>query len=150
MRKTIYIIIFLVISMIVLVNILSLNNMSFFGFRTYKIGSGSMEPFLKVNDTIIVKNSDNYQINDIITYQNDKEYITHRIISINNGEIITKGDANNKEDEPITKDRIVGKLIYKFHLFGYINYLLSKPITWVLLFVIGLVITFLIPNKNEK
>ena len=107
-----------------------------------------MEPYLKINDLIIIKNSDNYKLNDIITFKNNNEYVTHRIIYITDDEIITKGDANNTEDKPITKDKIVGKLIYKFHVIGYINYLLSKPFTWILLFIIGLLITYLIPDKN--
>ena len=108
-----------------------------------------MVPYLKINDTIIIKKSDDYQLNDIVTYQNDNEYVTHRIISITENEIITKGDANNIEDDPITKDQIVGKLIYKFHIFGYISYLLSKPYTWILLLAIGFAVIYLIPDKKE-
>ena len=108
-----------------------------------------MVPYLKINDVIIIKNNDDYKINDIITYQNDNEYVTHRIISITENEIITKGDANNIEDDPITKDQIVGKLIYKFHIFGYISYLLSKPYTWILLLAIGFAVIYLIPDKKE-
>ena len=108
-----------------------------------------MVPYLKINDVIIIKNNDDYKINDIITYQNDNEYVTHRIISINDNEIITKGDANNTQDEPITKDQIVGKLIYKIHTLGFISYSLSKPMTWILLFVIGVIVTCLIPDKKK-
>ena len=35
--------------------------------------------------------------------------ITHRIVSIDGDTIITKGDYNNTEDEPITKNEIIGK-----------------------------------------
>ena len=109
-----------------------------------------MRPYLNVNDTIIVKASDNYKINDVVTYENGEDYVTHRIISINNSEIITKGDANNTQDDPITKDKIVGKLIYKFHIFGFLSFLLSKPFTWILLFIVGFLVTYFIPNKKEK
>ena len=150
MKKIIYSIIFVILLMALSLNILSICETSFFGFRVYKVGSGSMEPYLKINDTIIIKASDKYQINDIITYQNDNEYVTHRIISMTDNEIVTKGDANNTEDNPITKDQIVGKLIYKFHVIGFISYLLSKPFTWILLFIIGLAIVYLLPDKNEE
>ena len=150
MKKIVYTIIFVILLMALSLNILSLYGTSLFGFRIYKVGSGSMEPYLKINDTIIIKASDKYQINDIITYQNDNEYVTHRIISMTDNEIVTKGDANNTEDNPITKDQIVGKLIYKFHVIGFISYLLSKPFTWILLFIIGLAIVYLLPDKNEE
>ena len=150
MKKIIYTIIFTILFMFLLLNILSMFNLSLFGYRVYKVGSGSMEPNLKVNDIIVIKSTNDYKINDIITYKNNSEYVTHRIININNSEIITKGDANNTQDNPITKDLIVGKLIYKFHLIEFINYLLLKPFTWILLFIIGIIIICLIPDKKLK
>ena len=149
MKKILFIIFFIILSMALSLNILSFTNSSFLNMRIYRVGSGSMEPYLKINSLILIKKSNDYKINDVITYQNDDEYVTHRIISINDEEVITKGDANNKEDNPITKDKIVGKLIYKFHVFGFISYLLSKPLTWILIFVIGLIITYLIPDKQN-
>ena len=149
-KKIIYSIVLFILFMAFLLNVLSLSGISFFGLRIYKVGSGSMRPYLNVNDTIIVKTSDNYKINDVVTYENGEDYVTHRIVSINNNEIITKGDANNTQDDPITKDKIVGKLIYKFHIFGFLSYLLSKPFTWILLFIVGFLVTYFIPNKNEK
>ena len=150
MKKILFIILFIILSMALTLNILSFSNSSFLNMRIYRVGSGSMEPYLKINSLILIKESNDYKINDIITYQNGDEYITHRIISINDDEIVTKGDANNKEDDPITKDKIVGKLIYKFYVFGFISYLLTKPFTWILIFAIGLIITCLIPDKKEK
>lgn len=150
MKKILFIILFIILSMALTLNILSFSNSSFLNMRIYRVGSGSMEPYLKINSLILIKESNDYKINDIITYQNGDEYITHRIISINDDEVITKGDANNKEDDPITKDKIVGKLIYKFYVFGFISYLLTKPFTWILIFAIGLIITCLIPDKKEK
>ena len=150
MKKIIYIVVLIILFMAILLNVLSLSGISLLGFRIYKVGSGSMRPYLNVNDTIIIKKCDDYKLNDIVTYQNNEEYVTHRIVSINNSEIITKGDANNIQDDPITKDKIVGKLIYKFHIFGFLSYLLSKPFVWVLLFIVGFLVTYFIPNKKEK
>jgi signal peptidase len=150
MKKIIYIVVLIILFMAILLNVLSLSGISLLGFRIYKVGSGSMRPYLNVNDTIIIKKCDDYKLNDIVTYQNNEEYVTHRIVSINNSEIITKGDANNTQDDPITKDKIVGKLIYKFHIFGFLSFLLSKPFTWILLFIVGFLVTYFIPNKKEK
>ena len=149
MKKLLYIVVFTILLIFLSINIFSLLGVSLFGVRLYKIGSGSMEPYLKVNDLIIIRESDDYKIGNIVTFKNNGEYITHRIVSINGNEVITKGDANNMNDEPITRDKIVGKLIYKFHIFSFISYILYKRITWILVFVIGLII-YILPNKEMK
>ena len=139
--KTIgYIILVVLLLIIVLINLLSAIDITVFGFRTYKIGSGSMEPELKVNDLIVVKEFKNYEAGDIVTFDYNGYKVTHRIVSITDNEVITKGDANNTNDKPIKKEDIVGKVIYNFTAINYINYLLSKPLTWLLIIVIGLLI----------
>ena len=114
----------------------------------YKIGSGSMNPYLKINDLIIIKESDNYLVGDVITYEYMGEYITHRIIKIDSDEILTKGDANNIEDDPITREQIIGKLIFRLRFISFIGYLFLKPVTWLLLLIIGLLMTHFLPNKK--
>ena len=151
MKKIIYSIFVLFLVFVLLINILSMLNVSVFKIRLYKVGSGSMEPILKVNDIILVKENDEYQPNDIVTFIDEqKMVVTHRIIIINDEEIITKGDANNDEDKPIKKEMIIGKMIFKFRLFGYLNYLLSLPFTWILLFVIGISVVFLTSHKKTE
>lgn len=149
MKKIIYSILFTVLVIILIFNISSIYGISIFGYRIYKIGSGSMNPYLKVNDTIIIKESDIYNVNDVITFKEDNEYITHRIISVNGNEFITKGDANNTEDKPISKNQIIGKLVYKFHFMSYLNSIFATKSSWIILFVGGLLVTLLIPNKKE-
>ena len=139
--KTIgYIILVALLLIIVLINLLSAIDITVFGFRTYKIGSGSMEPELKVNDLIVVKEFKDYEAGDIVTFDYNGYKVTHRIVSITDSEVITKGDANNTNDKPIKKEDIVGKVIYNFTVINYINYLLSKPLTWLLILVILLLI----------
>lgn len=148
MKKIIYILLFSILFIILFINIFSLLNTSLFGFRIYKVGSGSMEPSLKINDLIIIRSSDDYKVQDIITYSNENEYITHRIISIKGNEVTTKGDANNISDEPITKDKIIGKLIYKFHVFSFMSYLFYKPGAWILIFIVGIILVYIMPDKK--
>ena len=148
MKKILKIIYVIIILIVVLINLFSIFHLSFFGFRLYRVGSGSMEPYLKVDDYILVKKQNEYKKDDVITYKIDKSYITHRIIEINEDKIITKGDANNTEDEPINKDNIIGKVILKVGVLGFIIYLFSRPLSWILLFIIGLLITILMPHKK--
>ncbi len=146
MKKIVSKVFLIIVIIAVLINVLSIFNLSFFGIRVYRVASGSMEPHLKIGNTILIKKSSRFKVGDVVTYKSDNEYVTHRIVSIDKDQIITKGDANNTEDKPITKKDIVGKLIYKFWIFGFINYLLLQPFTWVLLFIVGLIITIFIPN----
>ena len=141
MKKVLYRIFIFVVVFIIIVNIFSIFHASLFGFRLYRIATGSMVPYLNIND---------YKEGDVITYTSGETYVTHRIVSITDENIVTKGDANNTMDEPITKDNIIGKVVLKFGFLGFIIYLFSKPIIWVLLFIIGIVITAFLPDKKRK
>ncbi len=80
-------------------------------WRPYAIVTGSMEPAINRGDLIILKKTNNIQIGDIISYKRRHTVITHRVYSINNGKIITKGDANSAPDPyTITHSNIIGKV----------------------------------------
>lgn len=146
MKKVLTAFLYIVIALVLLFNICSRFNIPFLGFRVFRVGSGSMSPYLEVNNIIVVKSNKTYKINDVVTYINDGNYITHRIISISNEGIITKGDANNTEDALITKDDIVGKVVLRFKFLGYI---FSLRFSWIWIFIVGLIITILIPDKKK-
>ena len=84
------------------------------GYTFFIVASGSMSGTVGVNDMVIVKITDDFQVGDIVTYQADGYFVTHRIISINKDQIITKGDSNNTEDDPIGRDKIIGKVVAIF------------------------------------
>ena len=84
------------------------------GYTFFIVASGSMSGTVDINDMVIVKITDDYQVGDIVTYQADGYFVTHRIISINKNQIITKGDSNNTEDNPIEKSKIIGKVVAVF------------------------------------
>ncbi len=149
MKKILFGIFIFLILVFITINLLTIFNIPLFGYRIYRVGSGSMQPYLNINDIILVKKQKKYQVNDVVTYVNNNEYITHRIVSIKNDEIILKGDANNIEDKPIKNDSIIGKVIFKTVGFGFILYLFSKPIFWILLFIIGFIFTIFIPDKKK-
>ena len=90
-------------------------------YYIFQIVTGSMENELFAGDYIVVEKSDNYKVGDIITYMEDDYYITHRINEINESEIITKGDANNSSDNPISKDQIIGKYLFKERILTFLT-----------------------------
>lgn len=105
----------------------------FFGkpmnYRLFTVMSGSMEPTIGVGNIVIVKQSSDYGIGDVVTYvpKNDinsvhpKTTTTHRINDIDNeGVITTKGDANDAPDPfPIEREQILGKVVLSIALLGY-------------------------------
>ena len=110
----------------------------------YKIQSGSMVPELQVGEIIILVKQKNYKTKDIITYNVGNSYfITHRIVQTTEKGYITKGDANNTEDEKIvTKEQIQGKVIFHSQLLGIIYHYRY--------YVIGICIFFIIIKGKEK
>ena len=150
MRKIGYIVLTILLSLIIAFNLCSIFNVSFFHYRVYRIATGSMVPNLKVGELILVKDDSKYMVGDVVTYAKNNVYITHRIVQIDGDNVVTKGDNNNVNDDAITKNDVVGKMVYKLKIIGFINYLFSKPFTWILAFMIGIVIVLLIPNYKIK
>lgn len=83
-----------------------------FGYSIFSTETASMSPTMQIGDIVIVKIGEEAKEEDIITYKKDNALITHRIIEINGDSIIAKGDNNNTQDEEITKDAIVGKVVF--------------------------------------
>ncbi len=115
----------------------------------YTIVSPSMEPFIKVYDVIInrkIKPNEELKVGDVITFYSsslntDGYTITHRIydIKISEGKTyyITKGDNNQSVDVgSITRENIVGKMVYKINGLGKIQFFLSSRLGWVLIILI--------------
>lgn len=101
----------LVIWGFVQLNIQNKEYVNIFGYSILSTETGSMSPTIEVGDIIIIKIGDEIKENDIITYKQDDVLITHRIEKIDGDTIITKGDYNNIQDEPIKKDQVIGKAV---------------------------------------
>ena len=88
-----------------------------FGYRPVVILSGSMENELPTGSIVIVKKTKEVKENDILFFlSNNQTPVIHRYIATDeNGNFITKGDANSLEDlEPVTIDQVFGKVIKVF------------------------------------
>ena len=138
MKKILEIALIIIIIIILTFNVLSIFEISFFGFRMFKVASGSMEPSIPVNSLILIRKTDSYGKGDIITYKDYTNYTTHRIVEINENYIITKGDANNIEDKPIIKDLVVGKLVFSVNIFKFVSNVAVSPIFWIVIFFLGI------------
>lgn len=120
-----------------------------FGFGMTVVLSGSMEPELSVDDLLIVAPAETYEVGDVVVFQTQRTAVVHRIIAINGDEIITRGDANTGDDEPITKENIKGKVVFVIPLVGMLINFIKSPVGTILL--LGLAIWLLESSfKKEK
>jgi signal peptidase len=138
--------------------ILMWSNSGLLGFQPSIVASGSMQPNLNVGDiTIIIHTKpDDINIGDIIQYRTTEEPIIHRVIDkyTEAGQtwFITKGDANNAPDDPITPTQTVGKVILVIPKLGWISIYLKTAFTTAASFLqnnvtaayatIGLILTY--------
>lgn len=114
--------------------------------KIYNVETGSMEDKIHAGDYILLCRRDNYKVGDVITYTVDEYFVTHRIIKIENDMITTKGDANNIEDDGITKDQIVGKMIY---CGGILNIIINFKFA-IIAFLIGLYLLSCYITEEKK
>ena len=76
------------------------------------VTSQSMLPVLKRGDLVFIKGTDfeDIAVGSVIVFRHGEGMAVHRVVKIDGQTITTKGDANTKEDNPITSDDIVGRV----------------------------------------
>jgi len=89
-------------------------------YNIYLVSSQSMKPTINMGDMIVsapVKSlfNDGLKAETIITYEHGKEMIAHRVVSINDDSLITKGDAV-KDPDPWSVSLSDVKGIYLFKI----------------------------------
>lgn len=89
------------------------------------ITSGSMWPVLQEGDLIFIQGVSKKDIHegDIIVWRNPNGFTIHRVLKLNEDTLVTKGDANFTEDEPVKYEDVVGKTYQVFGKDARIPYL---------------------------
>ena len=98
-----------------------------FGYGAAVVLSGSMEPAFSKGDLIIVQETDQFQQDDIVVFQDVEFLVVHRIVSINDETVVTKGDANKTADEPIRISDIKGKVLFWIPYAGNVVSFIKTP-----------------------
>lgn len=140
-------------------------------FGLYTIISPSMEPKIKVYDTVVTVsvNPESIKIGDVISFISTSSIsrgllVTHRVINIttaSNDEIAfqTKGDNNLTADSAVAMaSNLVGKVIFKIPQLGRIQFFISQKSGWLMIVVLpalGVIIydfikLFKLLGVNEK
>jgi signal peptidase len=108
-----------------------------FGVGSAVVLSGSMEPAVSVGDLLIISRQDSYQVGDIVVYQSGRIAVTHRIVSISEDEVITRGDANNTEDDPIPPEHIKGEVVLIIPCVGYLVNIIKTPLVTLVIIALA-------------
>src|SRR3712207_175246 len=121
-----------------------------------------MEPVLKVNDVLIVRDGGSWGdplIGDIIVFNRPEggdRVIVHRIVDIDvdgDGDRVvrTRGDANPASipgtDYPIRQEDYIGKVIYVIPGIGIITKVISPPVNYI---IIAIILAILFFNRLGK
>ncbi len=146
LKSVIRILLLVLVALIIGINIYTINASRIagnavpmpFGVGAAVVLSGSMEPALSPGDLLIVAESDSYQVGDMVVYQDGRMAVTHRIVSITDSEVITRGDANNTEDSPIAPQQLKGKVVLAIPLVGYAINAIKTPIGTLCVFVLAI------------
>ncbi len=125
------------ISLIIIVQKVTNNKESFFGYRIFRVQTGSMIPKYQIGDVILVKKQDvdKIKVGDDVTYLGESSsvkgiLITHRVIDIQEvdgkKEFHTQGIANNLEDPVVYENQINGVVQFKMPILTLLCKLLNN------------------------
>lgn len=158
-KKILFALITFILSIILIYNIYNVVSLKILkkdlatvnGYAILEVVSGSMEPTIHVGDIIVIDTKPEYfNVEDIITfYDKAGAFVTHRIVSINDKEMLTKGDNNNSQDEVTTTDKIVGKYVTKINGGGKLLAALRSPFTMIMILIIGILVCVLLSTDKD-
>lgn len=100
----------------------------FAGLKPMYVSSESMEPAFYKGDLVVQASlselQENVSVGSVIAFKADwhnNDIVTHRVVKINDGDIVTKGD-NNVVNDPngITIDKVTGLIVGRVPLVGWL------------------------------
>ncbi len=118
MKKIIGNVIFWGVTILLLLILVS--QLGFLPFRMMYVRTGSMVPSFYPGDLAIVYVDKSLEVKsgDVIMFHAGNEPVLHRAIQVENGQITTKGDANNVADSQ-KLNRAEGKMLFTIPKIGY-------------------------------
>lgn len=138
------------------------SNKSVYGYRLFRIISGSMVPDYNIDEIVVCKDIDvnDIKVGDVVVYRGrigelNNKLIMHKVVDINredHGLIFhVKGIQNTASDPNVQSGQIVGKVVFKSqaltHVYALATSLYSSFII-VIILVINVFISFR-PTRRE-
>jgi signal peptidase I len=79
-----------------------------------KMAGKSMSPAIEESDSILIKSvpTDQLSVGDVILYASLSDTaVIHRIVRIEKGAVVTRGDFCSIDDAPVALTRVLGKVV---------------------------------------
>ncbi len=112
------------------------------GYDLRLVRSESMRPAVNMGDLIItgpLSGPINGELKPgtIVTYERNEELITHRVLSTDGDNLVTKGDAVEDPDSwPVTLSDVKGIYLFKIPYVGYVTSFVQTKFGWFLAIII--------------
>ncbi len=140
----------------ILLQKLSNNKFSLFGFGMYTVVSESMMPRYEIGDMILTKRvaEENLKKGDDVVYIGkvgdlNGRVITHEVQRINSDKtIVTKGINNDAEDPAIEYNQIYGKVIKKLVLLSLFSKLMNNSVLFYIIIFVPFSLLFFFDLKQ--
>ena len=107
-----------------------------FGFRQALVLTGSMEPAVQVGDWVVFKSQAVYEPGQIVLYQDNGQLVTHRVVDVLENQLVTQGDANNTPDQPVSHERVLGRMVLRVPQMGTLAWFFKTPVGLVILMIL--------------
>lgn len=127
------------------------------GIKPYIVLSGSMEPVIHTGAVAYVNtHATVYEPGDIVMFRMGEGLVTHRIVRMEDGQYVTKGDANETVDMVlVSEEQLVGSYLFQIPYLGYLAAELSPSrliaiAAWIfLLNGMSLLLTYVVEKAEE-
>jgi signal peptidase len=108
------------------------------GYSLYLVRSESMEPTINMGDLIIsAPVGEKIDEGDVVTFKLGDELVTHRIYTMSETSIQTKGDAVEDVDPwTITSADVQGKYLFKIPYVGYVTRFVQTKVGWFVTIIV--------------
>ncbi len=145
------IIIILGISYVIQITIMNKKYANVLGYSLFEVLTGSMEPTINIGDDVLIQITKDIQKGDIVVFDNKQNdnFILHRVVQINEENVVTKGDSNNVSDRAISKEDIIGKTLVIFPKLGKIQEFFRRPYIFIPLVDIIIISTLLVNYRKN-
>ena len=111
-------------------------------YEAQVVRSESMKPTLNMGDVVIIGPAEGkIKPGTIISYKVNGELVIHRVVSVEDGLIQTKGDANEDPDGwalPISN--VQGVFLCKIPYLGFLSAFVRTPLGWGVLVILPAVL----------
>lgn len=122
------------------------------GYSYYKVDNATLEPDIRKNNIVILKDSEDIEVGDYVTFLEGekKEVVLRKVVERNEYKLvvdITNNYENKDYKNEINIDDVKAKMIYNNNTFSSVMNILLNPAVLVILLFLGTIFPEFVFNK---